>query len=322
MAAGAAVLGLPPPTRETFVDCAVAAVAAAGLGEARAAVRVTLTAGSGGRGLDRPAELRPRLFATAAPSPRPERPASLAIASVRRNEASPTSRLKTLAYLDNVLARREARDAGADEAVMLNTQGELACAAAANLFWIEAGALVTPADETGCLPGIMRAQVLDAARALGIETRAARAEAQVLERSEAMFLASSLIGVRPAHLLGRPSLRIRWWSSSRAPYRPTPKGAASAVGAGHLGREPRVQVVGLVEDDRLRQHRAEHRFVGVLGLAHDHALIGAITLVGRLGTAAPLVSAVMPCAWLQATVTLPFLSAIRLETRICSPLVG
>lgn len=204
MAAGAAVLGLPPPTRETFGDCAVAAVAAAGLGEARAAVRVTLTAGSGGRGLDRPAELRPRLFATAAPSPRPERPASLAIASVRRNETSPTSRLKTLAYLDNVLARREARDAGADEAVMLNTKGELACAAAANLFWIEAGALVTSADETGCLPGIMRAQVLDAARALGIETRAARAEAQVLERSEAMFLASSLIGVRPAHLLGRP----------------------------------------------------------------------------------------------------------------------
>jgi branched-subunit amino acid aminotransferase/4-amino-4-deoxychorismate lyase len=204
MAAGGAVLGLPAPTLETFGDRAVAAVAKAGLGEARAAVRVTLTAGSGGRGLDRPAELQSRLFATAAPSPRPQKSASLAIASVRRNEASPTSRLKTLAYLDNVLARREARAAGADEAVMLNTKGELACAAAANLFWIEAGALATPADETGCLPGIMLAQVIDAARRLGVEVRAARVGVEALERAEAIFLTSSLLGVRPAHLLGQP----------------------------------------------------------------------------------------------------------------------
>ncbi len=203
MQAGAAVLGLPAPTLERFIDLAVQSVRDAGLAGGRAAVRVTLTAGSGGRGLDRPAEPQPRLFATAVPSPRPAAPASLAIASVRRNEASPASRLKTLAYLDNVLARREARDAGADEALMLNTKGELACAAAANLFWIEAGALATPADETGCLPGIMRAQVIAAAQELGIETRAARAGAETLERAEAVFLSSSLIAVRPAYLLGR-----------------------------------------------------------------------------------------------------------------------
>jgi branched-subunit amino acid aminotransferase/4-amino-4-deoxychorismate lyase len=204
MAAGAAVLGLPAPSLERFADLAAQSVRDAGPAGGRVAVRVTLTAGSGGRGLERPAELQPRLFATAAPSPRPEAPASLTIASVRRNDASPTSRLKTLAYLDNVLARREARAAGADEAVMLNTRGELACAAAANLFWIEAGALVTPADETGCLPGVMRAQVIAAAQALGIETRSARVGVDALERAEAIFLASSLIGVRPAHLLGRP----------------------------------------------------------------------------------------------------------------------
>lgn len=203
MAAGAAVLGLPAPPLDAFTESAAAAVAEAGLGEARAAVRVTLTAGSGGRGLDRPAALQPRLFATAAASSRPEKPASLAIASVRRNEASPTARLKTLAYLDNVLARREARAGGADEAVMLNMRGELACAAAANLFWIEAGALATPADEAGCLPGIMRAQVIAAAAALGVETRIVRDEAQALQRAEAIFLTSSLIGVRPAYPHGR-----------------------------------------------------------------------------------------------------------------------
>jgi branched-chain amino acid aminotransferase/4-amino-4-deoxychorismate lyase len=203
MAAGAQALGLPPPS-DRLDERARQAVRDAGLAGARAAVRVTLTAGSGGRGLDRPADLQPRLFATAAMSPKPVGPASLAIASIRRNEASPTSRLKTLAYLDNVLARREARESGANEAVMLNTKGELACASVANLWWIEAGALVTPADETGCLPGVMRAQVIDAAGKLGIDVRMARTGPDALDRAEAIFLTSSLAGVRPAHLLGRP----------------------------------------------------------------------------------------------------------------------
>jgi len=122
MIRGAGVLGLPPPELTDFIGAAEAAVAEAGLGAARAAVRVTLTAGSGGRGLDRPADMQPRLFATAAPSARPTTPAALAMSSFRRNAASVTSRLKTLSYLDNVLARRQALAAGADEAVMLNTE--------------------------------------------------------------------------------------------------------------------------------------------------------------------------------------------------------
>jgi branched-subunit amino acid aminotransferase/4-amino-4-deoxychorismate lyase len=203
MAAGAATLGLPPPTEADFLDCAAGAVRDAGLAGARAAVRVTLTAGSGGRGLDRPAALQPRLFATAAPSQPPAGLASLIVAGVRRNEGSPASRLKTLAYLDNVLARREARATGADEAVMLNTQGELACAAAANLFWIEAGVLHTPPPEAGCLPGIMAAQVRAAARTLGLEVREVRERPAALERAEAILLTSSLVGVRPAQLLGQ-----------------------------------------------------------------------------------------------------------------------
>ena len=56
------------------------------------------------------------------PPPRP--PARAIVArGVRRNAGSPLSRLKTLGYLDNVLALREARDAGADEAILLNGEG-------------------------------------------------------------------------------------------------------------------------------------------------------------------------------------------------------
>jgi branched-subunit amino acid aminotransferase/4-amino-4-deoxychorismate lyase len=200
---GATVLGLPAPTAAEFIDRALAAVQAAGLAQARAAVRVTLTAGSGGRGLDRPAEPRPRLFATAALAVGPESPAALVVAQARRNQASPASRLKTLAYLDNVLARREAAAAGGDEAVMLNTLGELACAAAANLFWLKDGVLFTPSPETGCLDGVMARQAAAAAAALGIVVREVREGVEALTGADAIFLTSSLIGVRPAYMAGQ-----------------------------------------------------------------------------------------------------------------------
>jgi branched-subunit amino acid aminotransferase/4-amino-4-deoxychorismate lyase len=204
MQAGAALLGVPAPTAADFVACATAAVVRVGLTGTRAAVRVTLTAGSGGRGLDRPAQPQPRLFATAALSASPQTPARLAIAATRRNQASPASRLKTLAYLDNVLARREATAAGADEAVMLNTLGELTCAAAANLFWLKGDVLLTPAAETGRLDGVMARQVIEAAPAQGLEVRQVREGAEALAEADAIFLTNSLIGVRPAGLVGRP----------------------------------------------------------------------------------------------------------------------
>lgn len=196
MAAGCAVLNLPAPDVEGAERLAQAALASSGLEATRAAVRLTLTAGSGGRGLDRPRPAAPRMFATAAPAPEPVGPARLATATVRRNDASPASRLKTLAYLDNVLAREEARAAGADEAAMLNTRGELACAAAANLFWIRDGRLETPELACGVLAGVMRARVLAAAAQIGAPVQEVRAEEAALADVEAVFLTNSLIGVR------------------------------------------------------------------------------------------------------------------------------
>ena len=77
--------------------------------------------------------------------PNREGPVSLHIATVtRRNEYSPLSSIKALPYLDNVLALSEARAQGADDALMLNTRGTIACASAANLFIIRDGRLETP----------------------------------------------------------------------------------------------------------------------------------------------------------------------------------
>lgn len=198
LTAGCASLGLPAPDRALALNLMRQALADSGLGAARAAVRLTLTAGSGGRGLDRPAQLQPRLVATAAAAPRPMTPARLVTASVRRNDQSPAARLKTLSYLDNVLARAEAQAAGADEALMLNTRGELACAAAANLFWIDGGKLFTPALSCGVLAGTARARVLTVAAGLGVEVCEARSMPGALAAAEAAFLTNALVGLRPA----------------------------------------------------------------------------------------------------------------------------
>jgi branched-chain amino acid aminotransferase/4-amino-4-deoxychorismate lyase len=216
---GCAVLGLPAPDTAVVRRAVDQALAGAGLIDARAAVRLTWTAGSGGRGLDRPASVQPRLVATAAPAPAPLGPASLATVSVRRNQASPVSRLKTLAYLDNVLARHEARAAGADEAVMLNTLGEIACAAAANLFWLSEGRLCTPALDCGVLDGIARLQVLALAAAMRVEVAEPRTGPEVLARAEAIFLTNSLIGVRAvARIDGRDLLPHRLTASLAAAW--------------------------------------------------------------------------------------------------------
>ncbi|PXA87035.1 4-amino-4-deoxychorismate lyase, partial [Caulobacter sp. D5] len=119
----------------------------------------------------------------------------------RRNEGSPASRLKTLAYLDNVLARAEARAAGADEALMLNNRGELACASAGNLFWLDGETLATPALACGVLAGLARGRVMAAARAMGLSVVEVAVGPEALASARAVFLTNSLTGVRPLRRL-------------------------------------------------------------------------------------------------------------------------
>jgi len=199
---GCGVLRLPVPEPSALRDAADAAFAAAGRPK-RAAVRLNWSAGSGDRGLDPPGDPHPRLTATASALGAPPSPARLVTAQVRRNDRSPASRLKTLSYLDNVLARAEAREAGADEALMLNTAGEVACAAAANVFWVRHEEVFTPDLDCGVLDGIMRGQVLAACHELGVPVQEVFATPGRIGWTP-MFLTNSLVGVRPvASLDGR-----------------------------------------------------------------------------------------------------------------------
>lgn len=80
-------------------------------------------------------------------------------------------RVKTLNYLNNIMAKIEAKQAGCIEAVMLNHRGEVAECTADNIFIVRDGLLATPAPHCGILQGITRQTVLELAEGLGIGTR-------------------------------------------------------------------------------------------------------------------------------------------------------
>ena len=96
--------------------------------------------------------------------------ASLIISSVRRLQSDQIDpRIKSLNYLNQILARMEASSAGADEAVMLNSQGRIAEGTGDNIFVIKNGALYTPPLSEGSLGGITRGTIISIAHGLGIE---------------------------------------------------------------------------------------------------------------------------------------------------------
>ncbi len=194
----AARLGMPLTLSDHELSAALQMTLSANeLTSSDAALRLTLTRGPGPRGLLPPPDPRPTLLITASHLPStPLPPATAHIASIRRNEHSPLSNLKTLNFLDNVLARQEAAAHGADEALLLNTAGHLAEASSANLFVVTDGILHTPSLTDGALPGITRAVVLEVAAELGLPAAETSLTPIDLARADEAFLTNSLMGIR------------------------------------------------------------------------------------------------------------------------------
>lgn len=184
---GRAVLGIPARFDDTALAEACAAVIAAE-GIAAGALRLTVSRGAGPRGVLPPAAPLPTVLVAGHAGLPPQGPVALVVArGTCRNQASPLSRVKSLNYLDAVLARREAAERGADDAVMLNTAGRVAETTIANLFARIDGAWATPPAGEGALPGIMRADVLG--RLGAAERPIAVAE---LQRADALLLTNAL----------------------------------------------------------------------------------------------------------------------------------
>jgi branched-chain amino acid aminotransferase len=112
-----------------------------------------------------------------------------------RNTKSPVSSLKSLSYIDNLLARREAAAAGANEAILLNDNGLVAEGSTSNLFLVSGGTLGTPDRNSGLLPGITREVVINLAVEVGIQTIERSITLDDLFQAEEVFCTSSVIEI-------------------------------------------------------------------------------------------------------------------------------
>ena len=157
-------------------------------------LRITLTRGVTQRGLAADAH-QSSLLISLLPFDPAQQPMGLTLATsiIRRNETAPSSRHKTLSYIDNVAAAREVKGK-ADDALMLNTAGHVACSTVGNIFILKDGELVTPHDGQGILQGITRAKIFDHAE---FKARQDVVTVDDLYAADAVFLTNSLRLVTP-----------------------------------------------------------------------------------------------------------------------------
>ena len=176
------------------------------LAEARhGSLRVTATRGAGPRGLVPQQDPRPSILVTLAPL-RPQAlfaPLKLHLTDIRRNDTSPVARMKSLNYLDGVLASREALAAGCDDALFLNTRGKVACTGVGNVFVLIGDTLATPPVADGIVPGIVRRVLLDACDDLGLEGIERSLSLADIERADEVIVTNSLRLIAPVVAIGR-----------------------------------------------------------------------------------------------------------------------
>lgn len=197
---GAAEIGLAAQGREAMAHAVAEALEASGLADA--SVRLTVTPPRGGGDAKTSPPYRGTLVVLVRPLSLPPQeryehgctavavPAAVMGGSVLR-------RIKSLNYLDKILAQRAAERAGAHEAILVDPDGCVVEGAMRNVFAVVRGELVTPPLSRGLLPGITRAAVLEVAdqqEIAGAERDATLAE---LMAAKECFLTSSLAEILP-----------------------------------------------------------------------------------------------------------------------------
>jgi branched-chain amino acid aminotransferase len=125
--------------------------------------------------------------------------------TVRTNPSMVSPQIKSLNYLNNILAKIEGHQSGCVEALMLNTKGEVAECTGDNIFIITKGKLHTPPTEAGILEGITRQAVLDIAAEMGIPIKEAPMTRYDIFAADECFLSGSAAELIPVVKLdGRP----------------------------------------------------------------------------------------------------------------------
>lgn len=210
LARGATAIGMTLPLPTAQIGDVVGETLRAH-GQPEAYMRLLVTRGEGELGVDPTSCPKPSLICLAARISLfsdEQRSEGLALVTASQRRPDPDvldPSVKSLNYLGSVLAKLEAKQAGADDALMLNKQGQVAEASVANVFAVHDDVLSTPPVIAGCLPGINRAAVMHLAPSLGLAVRECSLGRADLLGADEVFLTGSgagVIGVRS--LDGRP----------------------------------------------------------------------------------------------------------------------
>ncbi len=174
-------------------------------------IRLVVTRGVGNLGLDPNKCARPTVFIIADlislyPVEMYEKGMPVITASVIRNHPNAVSpRIKSLNYLNNILAKLEANDAGVPEAVMLNHEGNVAECTADNIFIAKDGVVYTPTTYDGILEGITRKVLIDLCPAVGVRCVEKTLQRHDLYTADEFLLTGSGAEVVPVTKIdGRP----------------------------------------------------------------------------------------------------------------------
>ncbi len=135
----------------------------------------------------------------------------LRFSPVFRNETSPFTYFKTLNCGDNILVHRQIRKMGYDEAVFVNTKGEICEGSVSNVFFTRGNVVATPPATSGILRGTIRSWLLDPGKkwpadpeeGTYLEFREQTVRTEDLEKFTGMFITNSLMGIMPVTSLGR-----------------------------------------------------------------------------------------------------------------------
>ena len=165
-------------------------------------VRITITAGEGSLIPDLRNCTDPSILITATPYEPPipdmyQKGFKAIVSTLRRQSGSPVSEMKTLNYLESMLARQEARKAGYDDALLLNEKGNLSESSAGNVFMVKNGVLKTPPENSGFISGVVREVVMEIASELNIKYLETDLGLEDLYQADETFLTNSIIEVMP-----------------------------------------------------------------------------------------------------------------------------
>lgn len=176
-----------------------------------ASLRITITRGSGGRGLDTKGAGPQTILVTLAPIAedfldRARRGWTLVTAKTRRpSPESVPAQLKALGRVYSILAHLEAEAAGADDALLLSADGYIAEGPTWNFFWRTGMTVRTAALDLGILEGVTRSILLELAAKRGYEVEEGRWNRAELDRADEAFVSMTSSGVVPIRSLdGRP----------------------------------------------------------------------------------------------------------------------